>query len=146
MGSAAKKRPRPRKLGLDLLHDPLLNKGTAFTRAERERLGITGLLPASVFTPEAQAARVISYVRRDHRPLDKYIEMLSLLDRNTTLFYRVVTDHIEELLPIIYTPTVGLGCQLYAHLFRRSRGLFITRREKGKVKKVLRHWPRRDVR
>lgn len=131
---------------MDLLHDPLLNKGTAFTREERLRLGLLGLLPPGVSDPQKQAERVIRNVRKRATAIEKYVDMLALLDRNTTLFFQVVAQNIEELMPIIYTPTVGQGCQLYAHLFRRARGLFITRQERGMVRDVLRNWPRRDVR
>ncbi|MBI4346690.1 MAG: NAD-dependent malic enzyme [Elusimicrobia bacterium] len=145
-GEVRTAQPESAKRGADLLHDPLLNKGTAFSREERLRLGLLGLLPPAVSTAEAQAERVLRNVRKRPEDLDRYVDLLSLLDRNETLFYKVVTEHIEELLPIIYTPTVGKGCQLYAHLFRRSRGLFITRQEKGMIRDVLRNWPRRDVR
>ncbi len=136
----------PSRRGADLLHDPLYNKGTAFTREERIRLGLLGLLPPRVSTFEDQVRRVMGNVRRRSTDLGKYLEMLSLLDRNETLFYRVVEENIEELMPIIYTPTVGQGCQQYAHIFRRSRGIFITRDEKGMIKDVLKNWPRPDVR
>ncbi|MBI5629888.1 MAG: NAD-dependent malic enzyme [Elusimicrobia bacterium] len=131
---------------MDMLHDPLLNKGTAFSREERLNLGILGLLPPRVSTPEQQASRVLQNLRRRAAPIEKYIDMLSLLDRNTSLFYQVVCAHIEEILPIIYTPTVGEGCQRYAHIFRRSRGIFITRHEKGMIRQVLENWPHKDVR
>jgi malate dehydrogenase (oxaloacetate-decarboxylating)(NADP+) len=137
---------KPGKTGTDLLHDPALNKGTAFTYEERARLGLLGLLPPTVSTLEAQAARIMENVRRQSNDLSRYIEMLSLLDRNETLFYRVVVDNIEELLPIIYTPVVGTACQMYGHIFRRSRGLFVSIKEKGRVREVLKNWPRRDVR
>ncbi|MBI2387427.1 MAG: NAD-dependent malic enzyme [Elusimicrobia bacterium] len=136
----------PGRTGIDLLHDPLYNKGTAFTYKERQKLGLLGLLPPRVSTLKGQATRVIANVRKRVTDLEKYVDMLSLLDRNETLYYRVVTDNIEEIMPLIYTPTVGKGCQLYAHLFRRSRGLFITKYEKGRIKEVLRNWPRQDVR
>lgn len=136
----------PRKTGADLLHTPLLNKGTAFTREERLRMGILGLLPPAVSTPEQQAARVLKNVRSRATMLERYIDMLSLLDRNETLFYKVVMDNVEELMPVIYTPTVGQGCQLYAHIFRRARGLFITRHEKGMMEEVLHNWPESDIR
>lgn len=134
------------KRGADILHDPLYNKGTAFTREERLRLGLLGLLPPRISTFEDQIRRVMGNIRRRSSDLGRYLEMLSLLDRNETLFYRVVEDHISELMPIIYTPTVGQGCQQYAHIFRRSRGIFITRDEKGMIRDVLRNWPRPDVR
>jgi malate dehydrogenase (oxaloacetate-decarboxylating)(NADP+) len=137
---------RTEKRGFEVLHDPLLNKGSAFTHEEREALGLTGLLPPAVSTAAEQARRVMANVRKRGSAIEKYVDMLSLLDRNTTLFYRVVTDHIVELMPIIYTPTVGQGCQLYAHLFRRSRGLFVTRRDKGRMARVLRNWPHHDAR
>ena len=136
----------PAKTGADLLHDPVLNKGTAFTREERRSLGILGLLPPKVSTPEEQAIRVLRNVRKLGTDLEKYVDMISLLDRNETLFYRVVLDNVEELMPIIYTPTVGKGCQLYAHIFRRSRGVFITKHERGMIKEVLENWPHKDVR
>ena len=134
------------KKGADLLHDPLLNKGTAFSYEERHRLGLVGLLPPRVSTLEEQSTRVMANIRKRATDLEQYVDMLSLLDRNETLFYRVVIDNIEELMPIIYTPVVGKACQLYAHIFRRSRGLFITRREKGYIREVLRAWPQKDVR
>ncbi|MBI4424763.1 MAG: NAD-dependent malic enzyme [Elusimicrobia bacterium] len=136
----------PPKTGLDLLHDPLLNKGTAFTKDERLKLGLRGLLPFAVSSADDQVARVIASVRQRSTDLEKYIDLLSLFDRNTTLFYRVVAAHIEEVMPIIYTPTVGLGCQRYAHIFRRSRGIFITRHDRGAIRDILRNWPQRDIR
>ncbi len=135
----------PGKTGADLLHDPLLNKGTAFTDEERRRFGLVGLLPPKVSTLKEQSTRVMANVRKRAADLEKYVDMLSLLDRNETLFYRVVIDHIDELMPIIYTPVVGAACQLYAHLYRRSRGLFITKREKGRIREILRGWPQKDV-
>ena len=139
-------KPAVSKKGADLLHTPLLNKGTAFTREERIKLGILGLLPPAVSTPEQQAQRALGNIRKRGTALEKYIDMLSLLDRNEHLFYKVVMDNVQEMMPIIYTPTVGQGCQRYAHIFRRARGLFITRHEKGMVKDVLRNWPEKDIR
>ncbi|MEK7383251.1 MAG: NAD-dependent malic enzyme [Elusimicrobiota bacterium] len=136
----------PGKTGVDLLHNPSLNKGTAFTNDERKKLGLLGLLPPRVSTMDQQVLRLINNIRRQTSDLQKYVEMISLLDRNETLFYRAVQDYIDELMPIIYTPTVGAACQMYAHIFRRSRGLFITKYQKGAVKQVLRNWPHKDVR
>ena len=138
--------PESAKTGAALLQDPLLNKGTAFTYAERERLGILGLLPPRVSTPEQQLARALANIRGAHDELGKYIEMISLMDRNEHLFYRVVLENIEEMMPIIYTPVVGKACQLYAHIYRRPRGVFLTKHERGSFKKVLQNWPHRDVR
>ena len=132
--------------GVDLLHDPLLNKGTAFTEAEREALGLRGLLPPRAATMEEQIARVMSNLRAKPNDLEKYVYLTSLHDRNETLFYRVVVDHIDELMPIIYTPTVGRACQEYGQLFRRARGMFIAAEDRGRVRDTLRNWPNADVR
>ncbi len=132
--------------GIDLLHNPALNKGTAFTEEERDALGLRGLLPPHVHTPEEQVIRVMENFYREPTNLEKYIQLTALQDRNETLFYRVVMDHLEETMPIIYTPTVGQGCQEYGHIFRRPRGMFISARDRGRVADVLRNWPCRDVR
>ncbi len=132
--------------GEALLHDPLLNKGTAFTADERTALGLTGLLPPHVHRLEEQVARVMDNHRNKQTDLERYIHLVSLQDRNETLFYRVVVDHIEEMMPIIYTPTVGQACQQWGHLFRRPRGLYVSWEDRGRVESVLRNWPQRDVR
>jgi malate dehydrogenase (oxaloacetate-decarboxylating)(NADP+) len=132
--------------GLDLLHDPKLNKGTAFTEAERDLLGLHGLLPAHTQTQSEQINRVLDNLRRKSTDLERYIFLLALLDRNETLFYRVMIDNVEEMLPLIYTPTVGQACQEYSHIFRRARGLFISAQDRGRVAEVLSNWPDRDVR
>ena len=93
--------------GAALLHDPLLNKGTAFTEEERRAFGLTGLLPPHVHTIDEQVSRVMDNYRSKQTDLERYIHLVSLQDRNETLFYRVVMDHLEEMMPIIYTPTVG---------------------------------------
>jgi malate dehydrogenase (oxaloacetate-decarboxylating)(NADP+) len=131
--------------GQALLHDPALNKGTAFTAEEREVFGLTGLLPPHVCSQQEQAARVLENFHRLPTPLEKYIFMTSLHDRNETLFFRIVTDHPDEMMPIIYTPTVGLACQKFGHIFQRPRGLFVTARDRGRVKGILRNWPCREV-
>lgn len=132
--------------GVKLLHDPLRNKGTAFSEAERDALGLHGLLPPRVLSVEAQASRIVENFRRKPDDLEKYIHMIALEDRNETLFYRVVVDHIEEMMPIIYTPTVGKACQQYGHIFQRPRGIFLSRKFKGRMAEVLRNWPTHDVR
>jgi malate dehydrogenase (oxaloacetate-decarboxylating)(NADP+) len=132
--------------GLELLHDPKLNKGTAFTDAERDLLGLHGLLPAHVQTQEEQLGRVLENMRRKPAALERYIFLIALLDRNETLFYRTVIDNIEEMVPLIYTPTVGQACQEYSHIFRRARGLFVSANDRGRVAKVLQNWPNKDVR
>lgn len=134
------------KRGIELLHDPLLNKGTAFEDAERDALGLRGLLPPRVATQEQQLDRVLENFRRKTSDLEKYIYLISLQERNENLFYRLVTENLEETLPIIYTPTVGLACQKYGHIFRRPRGLWITPHDRGRVKVLLQNWPQADVR
>jgi len=134
------------EFGIELLHDPVRNKGTAFTEEERDALGLRGLLPPHVHTMEEQVIRVLENFHREPTDLEKYIQMIGLQDRNETLFYRVVLDHIEEMMPIIYTPTVGQGCQEYGHIFRRPRGLYISAADRGRVAEVLRNWPSPDVR
>jgi malate dehydrogenase (oxaloacetate-decarboxylating)(NADP+) len=132
--------------GVELLHDPRLNKGTAFTEEEREALGLTGLLPSRVHTQDEQVARVMENYRRKETDLGKYVHMIALQDRNENLFYRVILDHLEEMMPIIYTPTVGKACQEYGHIFRRPRGLFISKDHRGRIGEILRNWPYVDVR
>lgn len=136
---------RPKR-GADILHDPVLNKGTAFTDVERDALGLRGLLPPRVMTMEEQLARVLPGVRSKPTPLEQYSYLVSLHDRNVTLFYRLVRDHLEEFMPILYTPTVGEACQEWGRVFRRSRGLYITPDDKGHIAEVLSNWPQDDVR
>jgi malate dehydrogenase (oxaloacetate-decarboxylating)(NADP+) len=132
--------------GIDILHDPWLNKGTAFTERERDALGLRGLLPPRVHTQDEQVDRVLGNIRKKPTDIERYIFLTALLDRNETLFYRVVTEHIEEMMPLIYTPTVGQACQEYAHIFRRPQGLFISAADRGRVAEVLRNWPHPGVR
>ncbi|HET7730776.1 MAG TPA: NAD-dependent malic enzyme [Usitatibacter sp.] len=131
--------------GIRLLHDPLLNKGSAFTEAEREALGLRGLLPPNVLTLDRQVERVLENLRRHTNPLDKFIALNALHDRNETLFFRVVADNPDEIMPLIYTPTVGLACQRYGHIWQQTRGIFISAKDRGRVAEALRNWPRRDV-
>ncbi len=132
--------------GVAWLHNPVFNKGTAFTEAERDLLGLRGLLPPHVQTMDEQARRVLENFRSKSNDLERYIQIVGLQDRNETLFYRVVMDHLEEMMPIIYTPTVGLACQEYGHIFRRTRGFYLSSHDAGRVEKILHHWPTRDVR
>jgi len=131
--------------GIELLHNPLLNKGTAFTAEERKELQLEGLLPPFIMTQEEQKIKVLASVRVQTTALDKYIYLTSLQDRNEALFYRLVIDEIEEFMPIIYTPTVGQACQEYGHIFRRPRGLYISSNDKGSIKKILSNWPHKNV-
>ena len=132
--------------GVELLHDPVLNKGTAFTLDERRALNLEGLLPPRISTIEEQEARVIDNYRRHETDLSRYIFLLALQNRNQTLYYRTIMDHVDEMMPIVYTPTVGQACQEFGNIFRRPRGMFITRYDRGKMVSILRNWPRKDVR
>jgi malate dehydrogenase (oxaloacetate-decarboxylating)(NADP+) len=131
--------------GIHMLQDPLLNKGTAFTEDERDSLQLRGLLPPHVSTQEQQLDRVLENFRRKPSDLEKYINLRALHDRNETLFYRLLIEHPDEMTPIVYTPTVGLACQRYTHIFQRPRGIFISAADRGRVSRVLANWPRRDV-
>ncbi len=134
------------KRGVDLLHDPRLNKGTAFTEEERDALGLRGLVPPKVTTQAKQLSRILGHIRRKQNDLDKYTYLVSLQERNEALFYRVVIDNLDEMMPLIYTPTVGQACQKYALIFRRPQGLFISMKDRGRVKRVMQNWPEPGVR
>jgi malate dehydrogenase (oxaloacetate-decarboxylating)(NADP+) len=127
--------------GLSLLRDPLLNKGIAFTDSEREALGLRGLLPAAVMSMQAQVERVLTNLRSLPSDLEKYVALNSLHDRNEALFFRIVCDHIDEIQPLIYTPTVGLACQRFGLIFQRPRGLFISANDRGRIAEILDNWP-----
>ena len=127
--------------GLALLQDPTLNRGTAFTERERDALGLRGLLPPHVLSQDEQATRVLINLRRLADPLDKFVALNSLHDRNEALFFRVLCDHIDEMQPLVYTPTVGLACQKFGNIFQRPRGLFIGANDRGRIEQVLRNWP-----
>ncbi len=142
--SAVGEPPQPR--GAQLLNDPLLNKGTTFTELERDALGLRGLLPPRVFTIEEEVQRALGSLRRKPDAIEKYIFLTALQNRNETLFYRLVVDHLEEMVPLIYTPTVGQACLDYGSIFRRPRGLFISIRDRGHVAEILRHWPHEGAR
>src|SRR3990172_352013 len=129
--------------GMELLRDPLLNKGTAFTERERDALGLRGLLPPHVLSQDEQAERILKHLRRLPDDLEKFIALSALHDRNVALFFRVVCDNIDEMQPLIYTPTVGLACQRFGHIFQSPRGLFIGANDRGRVEQVLRNWPQR---
>jgi malate dehydrogenase (oxaloacetate-decarboxylating)(NADP+) len=129
--------------GLALLRDPLLNKGIAFTEQERDALGLRGFLPAAVMSMQAQVERVLINLRSLPSDLEKYVALNSLHDRNEALFFRVVCDHIDEIQPLIYTPTVGLACQRFGLIFQRPRGLFISANDRGQIAEILDNWPYR---
>lgn len=127
--------------GQRLLDDPLLNKSTAFSEAERRDLGLIGLLPLHTSTIEEQLARVYENYQRKENDLERYIFLTALQDRNETLFYRLVHEHITEMMPIIYTPTVGEGCRQYSHVFRRPRGLYISYPYRNEIPALLDNAP-----
>ena len=132
--------------GARLLQEPMFNKGTAFSGEERRAFGLEGLLPDGISTMEQQEQRAYENIARKDDALEKYIGVMSLQDRNEQLFYRVLLNHLEALVPIVYTPTVGLACQEYSHIFRRARGLWITPAHRGSIHAVLGHAPFDDVR
>ena len=128
--------------GIEILHDPAFNKGTAFSPEERERLGLRGLVPPGMATPEMQEARVLGNYARKSSDLERYIFLSDLQDRNETLYYRLLVNNIEKLMPIVYTPTVGAACKLFGHIYRRPHGLYISADDRGQIAQVLQNWPR----
>tara|TARA_R110002110_G_scaffold415395_1_gene649542 strand:+ start:9351 stop:10976 length:1626 start_codon:yes stop_codon:yes gene_type:complete len=131
--------------GFQVLNSASLNKGTAFTEEERERYNLRGLLPPKVVSSETQLERTLKNLRRTPGDIEKYIFLTALQSRNERLFYKLVINHIEEIMPLIYTPTVGQACKEYAHLYRRPRGMYITANDKGDIKGVLENWPYKDI-
>jgi len=133
-------------VGVKILHDPVRNKGTAFTDAERDALKLRGLLPPRVHSMAEQELRVLGNVRAKPTDLERYLYLLALQDRNENLFYRVIMNHIEEMMPIIYTPTVGKACQEFQHIYRKPRGFYVSLQDKGHIKEILQNWPHEETR
>jgi malate dehydrogenase (oxaloacetate-decarboxylating)(NADP+) len=134
------------KRGIDLLRDPEINKSTAFTEVERDALGLTGLLPSGLDTEEVQIQRVMLQLGTKNTDLERYIYLMNLLETNEKLFYKVLISDLARFLPIVYTPTVGEACLKFSHIFRQSRGMYLSLKHKGRVKEVLRNWPKKEVR
>jgi len=132
--------------GVALLDDPVRNKGTAFTAAERDRYGLIGLLPDAIETIDRQVDRVHAHLAAKDSDLERYIYLILLLDRNETLFYRVVMADPMRFLPIVYDPTVAEACLKFGHIYRRARGMYVSLAHKGRIAEVLRSWPVEDVR
>lgn len=131
--------------GHGILHNGAHNKSTAFSTKEREELGLRGLLPHSICSQEIHQARALKNMRRKEFDIEKYIFLSGLQDRNQKLFYRTVIDNIEEIMPLIYTPTVGQACKEFAHIFRRPQGFYITPDDKGHIRKMLDNWDADNV-
>jgi malate dehydrogenase (oxaloacetate-decarboxylating)(NADP+) len=134
------------KRGIDLLHDPVINKSTAYTEAERQALGLVGLVPDATESEDLQLRRVLHQLGHKTTDLDRYIYLVNLLDNDETLFYRTVMSDPARFLPIVYDPTIGEACLKFGHIYRRTRGMYLSMTRKGHVKEVLRNWPQKDVR
>ena len=132
--------------GYELLRNPRLNKGTAFTIEERKKYGLEGLLPAQVETLETQMLRVNEQLNQIDLPIHKYSYLTNLLETNETLFFNLVMNDPAKFLPLVYTPTVGEACEKFGHISRRLRGLFISIDQKNRIKEILRNWPEKDIR
>lgn len=137
--------PKDGARGVQLLHNPSLNKGTAFTQQEREQLGLHGLLPPHVESLEEQVERAYEAYQRKDEDLERHIYLRALQDTNEVLFYRLLLEHIVEMMPIVYTPVVGQACQRFSHIYRRPRGLFISYPLKDSIPAILRSRPHADV-
>jgi malate dehydrogenase (oxaloacetate-decarboxylating)(NADP+) len=131
---------------MELLQDPSLNKSTAFTEVEKQALGIVGLVPDVTETQDLQLSRVMMQLAHKSTDLDRYIYLVNLLDHNEVLFYRTVMSDPARFLPIVYDPTIGEACLKFGHIYRQTRGVYLSMTRRGKIKEILKNWPQRDVR
>ncbi len=134
------------KHGSELLHDPSLNKSTAFTEAEKQALGLVGLVPDVTETQDLQLRRVMLQLGKKDTDLDRYVYLINLLDHDETLFYRTIMSDPARFLPIVYDPTIGEACLKFGHIYRQARGIYLSITRRGNVKEILRNWPQKDVR
>jgi malate dehydrogenase (oxaloacetate-decarboxylating)(NADP+) len=134
------------KHGMELLNDASLNKSTAYTEAEKQALGLVGLVPDVTETAELQLKRVMLQLDHKHSDLDRYIFLMNLLDHDETLFYRTIMSDPSRFLPIVYDPTIGEACLKFGHIFRQVRGMYISIKRKNHVKEILKNWPQKDIR
>ena len=134
------------KRGIEVLQDPTVNKSTAFTEAEKQELGLIGLVPDGSETEDLQLQRVLLQLGQKNTDLERYIYLVNLLDHNETLFYRTVMSDPARFLPIVYDPTIGEACLKFGHIYRHPRGMYLSMIRRGKVKDVLKNWPQKDVR
>ncbi len=137
---------QPSKRGIEVLRDPALNKSTAFTEAERQTLGLVGLVPDVTESEDLQLQRVLLQLGHKNTDLERYIYLVNLRDHNETLFYRTVMSDPARFLPIVYDPTIGEACLKFGHIYRQPRGMYLSMARSGKVKEILRNWPQQDVR
>jgi len=134
------------KRGFDVLRDKTLNRSITFGRRERDRLGLRGLLPHRIATERQMVDRVMVVLERLPRDIDRYMQLSSLQERNERLFYQTVIEHVDKILPLIYTPTVGEACREFSHIAREPKGFFITPDDRGHIRRILANWPRTDIR
>jgi malate dehydrogenase (oxaloacetate-decarboxylating)(NADP+) len=134
------------KRGFDVLRDKTINRSIAFRRSDRDRLGLRGLLPYEVATERQMVERVMTNLERQPRDIDRYMHLSALQERNERLFYQTVIAHVEQILPLIYTPTVGEACRAFSHIAREPKGFFITPADRGQIRRILGNWPQRDIR
>src|SRR5262245_31295224 len=133
------------KRGFELLRDKTLNRSITFSRRDRDRLGLNGLLPHHVATESEMVGRVMGSLDRLDRDIDRYMQLSSLQERNERLFYQTVIQHIDRIMPLIYTPTVGEACRAFSHIARDPKGFFITPDHRGRIRRVLANWPQKDI-